>query len=236
MRRLLICVLLGIVTTALLLIAQNQSTALANLSELSRRGELPQLIQSANSLLTNAKLAPTEQGIVFTYLGHAYQQSGDFTRATAYYERALAIIDRDGQHPAEYATILGTLATIYAEMGQTDTAKHVLVRSVRLFEKDGDHAQIAMIWNDLATIAADEHASRVRPIKCIARSLGESQRAPNINSLTKPLLSPPQRRASPNSTAIHRRTAIADYQHSSSLFGSNRMKTSIPRQHGFTCF
>jgi hypothetical protein len=32
----------------------------------------------------------------------------DFARATAYYEKALVIINRHGRHPVEYATVLGT--------------------------------------------------------------------------------------------------------------------------------
>ena len=226
MRRILICVLLAIMTSALHLSAQDP--ALANLSELSRRGELPQLIQSANSLLATAKLTPTDQGIALTYLGHAYQQGGDFTKATAYYEKALAIIDRDGQHPDEYATTLGTLATLYAELGQIDTAKHVLRRSVRMFEKDGAHAQVAMIWDDLATIAADER-SRREAHRCIARSLAESQRATNIT---------------PDETAAQAATeasiaeldgdahaAIFDYQHSLALW-----KQSHEDQHPQTAW
>jgi tetratricopeptide (TPR) repeat protein len=215
MRRTLICVLLGIMTSALHLTAQDQNTALANLSDLSRRGQLPQVIQSANSLLANDKLTPADQGIVLTYLGHAYQQSGDFTRATAYYEKALAIIDRDGQHPSEYATTLGTLATLYAEMGQTDTAKHVLLRSVRLFEKGGDHAQIAMVWNDLATIAADGH-SRRDAHRCISRSIAESHLATNITSDESAALTATQARIA--ELDGDPRTAISDYQHSLALW------------------
>ena len=215
MRRILICVLLGIMTSALPLSAQDQNAALANLSDLSRHGQLPLLIQSANSLLASDQLKPADQGIVFTYLGHAYQQSGDFTKATAYYEKALAVIDRDGQHPAEYATTLGTLATLYAEMGQTDTAKHVLLRSVRLFEKDGDHAQIAMVWNDLATIAADGH-SRRDAHKCIARSLAESHVASNITPDETAALTATQ--ASIAELDGDPRTAISDYQRSLALW------------------
>jgi tetratricopeptide (TPR) repeat protein len=215
MRRILICVLLGIMTSALPLSAQDQNAALANLSDLSRHGQLPLLIQSANSLLANDKLKPADQGIVLTYLGHAYQQSGDFTKATAYYEKALAIIDRDGQHPAEYATTLGTLATLYAEMGQTDTAKHVLLRSVRLFEKDGDHAQIAMVWNDLATIAADGH-SRRDAHRCIARSIAESHVASDITPDETAALTATQARIA--ELDGDPRTAISDYQHSLALW------------------
>jgi tetratricopeptide (TPR) repeat protein len=215
MRRLLSCVLLGIMAAALRISAQDQSTALTNLSELSRRGQLPQLIQSANSLLVAEKLTPSDQGIVLMYLGHAYQQGGDFTKATAYYEKALAIIDRDGQHPSEYATTLGTLATLYAEMGETDTAKHVLLRSVHLFEKDGDHAQIAMVWNDLATIAADEHSPR-EAHKCIARSIAESHVASNITPEETAALTATQ--ASIAELDGDPRTAIADYQRSLALW------------------
>jgi len=215
MRRMLSCVLLGFMTSALPLSAQDQTAALISLSDLSRRNQLPQLIRSANTLLADANLTPANQGIVLTYLGHAYQESGDFTRATSYYEKALALLDRDGQHPTEYATTLGALATLYAELGQTDTAKHVLLRSVRLFEKDGDHAQIAMVWNDLATMAADAH-SRREAHKCIARSLAESQIAINITPDETAALTATEASIAELDGDPH--TAISKYQHSLALW------------------
>jgi tetratricopeptide (TPR) repeat protein len=215
MRRMLSCVLLGITTAAPCIGAQDQSAALANLSELSRRGQLPQLIQSADSLLADAKLTPADRGIVLTYLGHAYQQGGDFPKATAYYEKALAIVERDGQHPSEYATTLGALATLYAEMGQTDTAKHVLIRSIHVFESESDHAGAAMIWNDLATIAAGQR-SRREAHKCIARSMAESQVASNLTLDETSALTATQ--ASIAELDGDPRTAIADYQRSLALW------------------
>jgi tetratricopeptide (TPR) repeat protein len=215
MRRILLCVLFGIISSASRIAAQDQSSGLARLSELSRHGQLPQLIQAANSLLASANLPPADQGIVLTYLGHAYQQSGDFARATAYYEKALAIINRDGRHPAEYATALGTLATLYAEMGQTDTAKHILLRSVRLFEKQDDHAHAAMIWNDLATIAADDRSSRDAH-KSMARSIAESQLAANITPDQLAALTATQARIA--ELDGDPRTAVSDYQRSLALW------------------
>ena len=216
MRRILICVLIGIMTSAPLASAQDQNTGIDYLSELSRRDLLPQLIQSANSLLANAKLTPAGQGIVLTYLGHAYQKTGDFHTATEYYEKALATLERDGLHPAEYATTLAALATLYAESGQIDTAKHLLLRSVHLLEKDGDHHErTAMIWNDLATIAADEHSSR-EAHKYMARSIAESQLATNVLAdETVALLTTQARIAQIDGDPG---TAIAEYQHALALW------------------
>jgi tetratricopeptide (TPR) repeat protein len=174
MKLILNCVLLAIVTSPLLAGAQDQTSEFASLSALSRNAQPSQLIQAANSLLANRNLDPSSQGIVLTYLGHGYQQAGDFQKAAASYEKALANINCDGLHAAEYATILTTLATLYAETGQTDIAKHVLRRSVRLFEKQNNRAGTTMIWNDLATIAADEHQNR-EAHKYIARAMAESQ-------------------------------------------------------------
>jgi tetratricopeptide (TPR) repeat protein len=131
------------------------------------------LIQAANSLLANEKLTPVEQSLVLTLLGHGYKESGDVRQATVDYEKALAILERDGAHPVEYATTLAAMGTLYAEIGQADIAKHLLLRSVHLLEKDGyQHAEIAWIWNDLATIAADEQSSR-EAHKCMAHVLAE---------------------------------------------------------------
>ncbi len=187
-----------------------------NLSELSRRGQLHEQSSPQIRSLRMQKATPAGQGIVLTYLGHAYQKVGDFHTATEYYEKALAMLERDGLHPAEYATTLAALATLYADMGQTDTAKHVLLRSVHLLEKDGDHHErTAMIWNDLATIAADEHSSR-EAHKYMARSIAESQLATNILAdETVALLTTQARIAQIDGDPS---TAIAEYQHALALW------------------
>jgi tetratricopeptide (TPR) repeat protein len=165
--------------SARFLTAQDPKAALANLSDLNRGGQLLQVIDAANSLLATDKLTPAYQGMVFVYLGHAYQQRGEFTKATANYEKALTLINRDGQHPSDYATTLGALATVYAQTGQFDTAKHMFRQSIRLYENDNDHEGAAMIWDDLATIAADQH-SRKEAHKYMKRSVAESQLAGNM--------------------------------------------------------
>ncbi|HEV2575660.1 MAG TPA: tetratricopeptide repeat protein [Acidobacteriaceae bacterium] len=178
MRRILLCALLAIIS-APSLSAEDPNTALANLSDLSRRGQLPQLIQAASSLLEADQLNPTDRAMTLTYLGYAYQQTGEFTKATANYEKALAVLERDGQHPSEYAATLGPLATVYAQIGQIDTAKHLLLRSVHLFENENDHGGAAMAWNDLAAIAAQQHL-RHEAHKDMARSNDEQQLASNM--------------------------------------------------------
>lgn len=183
MRRILICALIAITTSAPLLRAdeatQDPKAALASIADLSRRGQIPQVIDAANSLLAKATLPPADQALAMVYLGYAYQQRGDFTKATATYEKALSVVDRDGQHSTDYAATLATLATVYAQIGQTDTAKHVLLRAVHIFESENDHVGAAMIWSDLATIAADQHA-RGEAHKDIARCVAESHLASNM--------------------------------------------------------
>ena len=181
MRRILLCVLFAIMLSAPLASAQDQTSELARLAELSSRNQLPQLIQTATSLL-NEKLTPAEQSTALTFLGHAYQASGDPHTAIGYYEKALALLHPDSHHPVEYATTLGAMATLYAELGQSDTAKHMLLRSVHLLEKDGGHhAEIAWIWNDLATIAANQR-SRREAHKDMTHALAEAKLDPNISS------------------------------------------------------
>jgi tetratricopeptide (TPR) repeat protein len=216
MRRILICVLFAILAAAPLANAQDQNSWIDHLAELSRQNQLPQLIQAANSLLANHKLTPAEQGIAMTYLGHAYQKGGDFHAATGYYEKALALLERDGQHPSEYATTLAAMATLYADTGQTDTAKHILLRSVHLLEKDGDHHdRTAMIWNNLATLAADGRSTR-EAHKFMARSIAESERATNICPDETSTLLITQARIAELDRDPH--AAIADFQHALALW------------------
>jgi len=181
MRRILSCALLGIMTATCLLHAQSSDSTVASLAGMSQRGQIQQVIDTANSLLSDARLTPADQVLALIYLGYAHQQRGEFTQATANYEKALSVVDRDGQHPSEYAAALATLATVYSQIGQIDTAKRVLLRAEHLLEEQNDHAGAAMIWNDLATIAAGQH-SRGEAHKDMAHSIAESKLANNISA------------------------------------------------------
>jgi tetratricopeptide (TPR) repeat protein len=219
MRRILFCVLLAITTFAPLLTAQvptqDPKTALASIADLSRRGQLSQVIDAANALLANSALPPADQAMALVYLGYAYQQRGEFTKATTNYEKALAIVDRDGQQSSDYAATLATLATVYANIGQTDTAKHVLLRSAHMFESENDHAGAAMIWSDLANIAA-EHRARSEAHKDIERSISESQLATNMSPGELAAISTTEGRIAELDGDPH--TAISDYRHSLDLW------------------
>src|SRR5215469_1296489 len=215
MRRILLCALLAIMTSAPLLAADDPNSTLAALGDLSRRGQLPEVIQAANSLLASNKLAPGDQGMVLIYLAYAYQQHGDFSQATANYEKALAVVNRDGRHSAEYAATLATLATVYANTGQVDTAKHVLLRSIGMFEKESDHEGAAMIWNDLATIAADQH-SRGEAHKDMKHCIAESQMASSMTSGERAALATTEGRIAELDGDPH--SAISDYQHALDLW------------------
>jgi hypothetical protein len=72
-----------------------------------------------------------------------------------------------------------------------------------------------MIWNDLATIAADGH-SRREAHKCIARSIAESQRATNITPDETAALTATEASIAELDGDPH--TAISDYQHSLALW------------------
>ena len=215
MRRILFCVLLGILTSAPLLHAQVSVAPVATISDLVRRGQLPEVIQAGNSFLASGKLTPAEQGMVWIYLGYAYQQRGEVTKATASYEKALAIVNRDGQHSCDYAAALAALAAVYVQIGQLDTAKHVLLRSVHMLESENDHAGAAMIWNDLATIAAERH-SRGESHKDMARSIAESKLANDITTGELAALATTEGRIAQLDSDP--RTAISDFQHALDLW------------------
>ena len=223
MKRLLSCVLLAIIASAPLLTVQAQTQAptqdpkiaLASLPDLSQRGQLLQVIQTANSLLASNTLSPSDQGMAYIYLGYAHQQRGEFTQATASYEKALAVVNSDGQHQSDYAATLSTLATVYAQIGQTDTAKHVLLRAIHLFEDDGDHAGSAMIWNDLANIAAERNSHR-EAHKDMEHAIAESQLAHNVSLGEFAALATTQGRIAELDGDAH--SAISNYQHALDLW------------------
>lgn len=215
MRRVLSLLLLAILSSAPLLGAEDRTTPLASLADLSHRGQIPQVIQTANSLLAEGNLSPADQAMALTYLGYAHQERGEFAEATASYEKALAIVDRDGRHPSEYAGTLATLGSVYAEIGQIDTAKHILLRAVHLFEQQNDHAGAVIVWNNLATIAAGQH-DRNGAHKYMKLCLAESQLATSLTLNQLAALSTTQ--GSIAELDRDPRTAISDYQHALDLW------------------
>lgn len=214
MKRFLACVLAAIILSAAPLRAQ-RNPEIDRLAALSHAGQLAQLIQSANAILAQGRLTDTDRGIALTYLGHGYQNTGNFPQAIASYERALTLINRDGLHTHDYATILAALATLYAETGQPDTAKHLLLRSIGLFQQQNDHTGAAIIYNDLATIAADQRSHRDAH-KYITLALAESQLATNFRPDQFSALTCTQGRIA--QLDHDPATAIADYQRALTLW------------------
>lgn len=220
MRRILSFALLALIASTPLLTAQEPAaqdpdSVLPTLSALIHRGQLAQVIDAANSLLATGKLTPADQGIALIYLGYACQQRGDIAKATADYEKALAVINRDGQHSSDYAAALGTLSTVYVETSQVDTAKHVLLRAIHLFESESNHAGAAMMWNDLATIAAEQH-SRRDAHKFIAHSIAESRLADYVTHGEFAIIATTQGSIAELDNDPH--TAISDYLHALDLW------------------
>jgi tetratricopeptide (TPR) repeat protein len=214
MRRTLLYALLAIVTSVSLR-AQDTKSALANLGDMNHHGRLSELVQAANSLLANTQLSPADQGAALIYLGSAYQQLGEFTQATATYEKALAVYDRDGHHPSDYAIALGSLATVYSELGQIDTAKHVMLRSVHLFQEQSDHMGAALVLNDLAAMAA-EHNSLGEARKYMKQAIAESQLVKGPDPLMLAALTTTHGRIAELDGDPH--TAISDYEHALDLW------------------
>jgi tetratricopeptide (TPR) repeat protein len=213
-------------TSASLLSAQtpNSDSAIASLINLSRRGQFAQLIQGANSLLAEEKLAPADQGLVLLNLGYAYQQRGQFTSATAAYEKALTVINSDGKHSSDYGVVLDALGNLCAELGQIDTAKHMLLQSVHLFESEGNHAGAAFAWNHLANIAAELH-SRRETRKDMAHILAEAKLVNNLTPAELATITTTEGRVAELDGDPH--TAIADYQRALELWN----QTHKDQQH-----
>jgi tetratricopeptide (TPR) repeat protein len=215
MKRFLLCVLLGMLASTVSLTAQDRNPDLDRLSLLSRQGQLPQLIEAANSAIAHGHLTDVDHGIALTYLAYGYHQTGKVQQAIACYQSALDIINRDGLHTGDYATVLAALATIYAETGQVDTARHVLLHSIHLFQNQKDHGSTALIWNDLATLAADEHSSRDAH-KYLAHALAESQIATSFPTDQQAAIASTQARIA--QLDYDPAAAIAGYQHSLALW------------------
>jgi hypothetical protein len=185
------------------------------LSQLSQEGRFQELVETAKPLLAGYSLSPVEQGKAWTYLGHAYQQEGDLKDAVPAYEKALEIMSRNGEDRPEYATTLSAFSSLYLDMNQPDVAKHILQRTLRLYEKQHNHAGMAMIWSNLGTIAVGRSA-KGEAHKCVERAQHEVELAGDLGEDYYASFSSMQARLSELDGDAS--AAIPEYQHAISLW------------------
>src|ERR1700722_10893935 len=178
MNRIKLYSLILVLYPCVLLNAQHNDKELERLSQLSGQGQFRELIDTAKPLLnspnSNTALNPLEQGKAWTYVGYAYEEEGDFTNAVPSYEKALEIMGRNGEDTKNYATTLSTFSSLYLQMGQPETAKRMLLRSLRIYEGNHDHAGMAMTWSNLGMIAVSRNLKH-EAHKCVERAIHESE-------------------------------------------------------------
>jgi tetratricopeptide (TPR) repeat protein len=121
--------------------------------------------------LNTDELSPTETGNAWNLLGTAYQYVGEYQKARRSFEAALRLLQNSSAPVGQQAAALDNFASLQLEVGQTEAAKKLRNKAMRLYEAEKDHAGIARVSGNLALIALQR--GRVKEAR---RSLAEAFR------------------------------------------------------------
>ncbi len=153
---------------------------LVEISVLERNAQPAQAIAAVQLLLHTAGLTAFERGKAWNLLGLAYDDQEDLAEAQRAYEQALLCFGDDPQNIRSRAAVLDDLGQLYRQMGQLDTSKKLRLSALRIYEKSGDHAGLAVVNNNLAIIAqAQRHVAKAEDY--LKRAVEEFELAGSIN-------------------------------------------------------
>lgn len=119
---------------------------------LEHKGQYAQALEIFRSLVGSNQIETLETGRIWTYIGYAYQEEGDFNNAQTSYERAMNISKNLPSDVAGYATAIDNLADLYRTTGKLKIASRLEQKSLHLFEKSKNHTGAAWAFLHLAVI------------------------------------------------------------------------------------
>jgi tetratricopeptide (TPR) repeat protein len=167
----LIFLLLCGVSTHRALAQANSGQKLAIALALERQGRTAQTIQDLQALLDSNSLKPPEAGKAWNILGLAYQDQGDFSHAQRAYEHSIQILERLPNNARDYAMVLDDLGGIYLAVGRPETAMSIKLKTLRLYQKIGDHTGMAIANSNLAATALN-----LKRVRAARKYLEQAQR------------------------------------------------------------
>lgn len=130
-----------------------------------------------------------------TKLGESYREAGEFNRALAAYEKALAI-SREKRNLSGEALALRGISGIYWARGEYDQAIELSVRSLEAFQHVGDHAGQASALSNIGIFhyiygdydeALDHYGRALQIDRDLGDRFGEGIRLNNIGVVHKDL-------------------------------------------------
>jgi tetratricopeptide (TPR) repeat protein len=148
---------------------------------LSNQGEFAQVVRVLEPLVHTEPDALDDAGLgtAWNLLGSAYEDSGDYEKARRCYEAAIHLLRTLPAAVSTYASALANLGFLEISTNQRE-ASETLRKAKDLYAKVGDHAGLAEVATDLATLAIarnDTHAAR----DFVENAFSEAGRAKDLN-------------------------------------------------------
>ena len=127
-------------------------------SRLRDRGEYQQAVALLESLVrASTRLGAVDTGNAWVLLGSTYQDLGRYVEAEKAYQNAVSILTSQPAGERDLAVALDDLGSLYHDIGQPEISRKLRLRVLAIFRAEGDHAEIARVYNNLAAIALDKH-------------------------------------------------------------------------------
>ena len=154
-------------------------SAVAHAYQMEQQGQYIEVITSMRQLIESNTLHGRDLGRAWQVLALAQLDRGDFASAQSPLERAVAIL-KSSPDPSDYPVALTSLSDLYFLTRQPTTAIDLRQRALHLFEQLGDHREIALTCNRLATVYLQSGNKKLGR-KYLDRALQEMQLAAGLN-------------------------------------------------------
>ncbi|HKF20669.1 MAG TPA: tetratricopeptide repeat protein [Candidatus Angelobacter sp.] len=127
-------------------------------SRLRDRGEYQQAVVLLEPLVrASSRLGAVDTGNAWVLLGSTYQDLGRYVEAENAYQNAISILKSQPAGERDLAVALDNLGSLYHDIGRPEMSRKLRLRALTIFRAEGDHAEIARVYNNLAAIALDNH-------------------------------------------------------------------------------
>jgi Tetratricopeptide repeat len=92
------------------------------------------------------------RGRAWTLLGYAYKEEGKFDQARRCYERALGVFGQAAKFDIDRAATLSYFGNLESEMGNLSDAQKLLLESIDIDQRRGDHAALSSALTHMAGV------------------------------------------------------------------------------------
>jgi hypothetical protein len=197
----------------------NPQTVLHDALVLENRGSFESAAKVAKAAIDSRQLSGNELGRGYIILAVACQGAGDLANAQIAFEHALQVLERDREHPEDYASALENYAGFYSELGQLDVAAQMLRKAFHVRQGIGDHEGTALSLTRLGELALARN--RVREARWyLQEASNEAKASPDLIDDDKAIFFESQGWLA--TAEHHAPAAVRAYQHALELVERSR--------------